>query len=634
VVPQRDRRPRPIVDYSYSGVNDGTISVAPDSIQFGNTFNRFLQRLERADTRRGPIYLAKTDISDAFMRVWISLDTIPSLGALLPIYQGEEPLVAFPLILPMGWVDSPNYLCAVTETAADLANARFTANDLSTSQHRLAGLASTKPPTDVPGPTLLPTIESLCAPQPRTRSNGPLQPHLNYVDVYMDDFLHATQLPSPAREQARDTLFECIDQLLRPLSPNDNPSRKEPISTKKLQKGDAAWATSKTILGWAIDTIHRTIALPPHRLERLINLLHSFPHHQRRTSRRKWQQLLGELRSMVLAIPGGRGLFSQLQTVLTTPTNPRPSDRLRLGPAVHDQLDDIRWIASNLGSRPTRWAEVVDSTPTFLGTVDASGTGMGGVWIPANKHLPPLLWRHAFGISVSNSLVSSHNHAGTITNSDLEQLAVIAHADVLAQTYDIRENTIGSLSDNTAAVSREQRGSTTTSEAAAYLCRLASIHQRSHRYRQKIAYLPGPLNIMADDLSRRWDLSDTDLLAYFDSTYPQVKPWRLCRLKPEMHSALMLALWKVRCDPESLMVAALQPTLTGQSGPRFVNNMHWHPTSPKDPVQSPGYRYSRSEYETAGFPPPVTLSELERWQTPSPLLRRRTQWLASPTRAA
>jgi hypothetical protein len=34
VVPQCDRRPRPIVDYSYSGINEATTSHAPDSIQF------------------------------------------------------------------------------------------------------------------------------------------------------------------------------------------------------------------------------------------------------------------------------------------------------------------------------------------------------------------------------------------------------------------------------------------------------------------------------------------------------------------------------------------------------------------------------------------------------------------------
>ena len=31
-------------------------------------------------------------------------------------------MVAFPLVLPMGWVESPPQFCAVTETVADLAN--------------------------------------------------------------------------------------------------------------------------------------------------------------------------------------------------------------------------------------------------------------------------------------------------------------------------------------------------------------------------------------------------------------------------------------------------------------------------------------------------------------------------------
>jgi hypothetical protein len=102
VVPQHDRRPRPIVDYTFSDVNNSTVSQAPDAIQFSAALQRFLQRLKRADTRRGTIKLAKTDISDAFMHVWISLQTIPCLGAILPSYPDEEPLIAFPMILPMG----------------------------------------------------------------------------------------------------------------------------------------------------------------------------------------------------------------------------------------------------------------------------------------------------------------------------------------------------------------------------------------------------------------------------------------------------------------------------------------------------------------------------------------------------
>jgi hypothetical protein len=199
IVPQCDCRPCPIVDYSYLGINEATISHAPDSIQFGNAFYRFLHRLQRADTHNGPIFLSKTDISDAFMRVWIALSTIPSLGALLPTHMGEEPLVAFPLILPMGWMDSPNYLCAVTETAADLANSRFSAGHLTTVHHPLSDLANTKPPAAPSPPS--PAVAVLLPP-PNTRSCGPLQQPLNYMEVYMDNFLHATQLPPAERSRA------------------------------------------------------------------------------------------------------------------------------------------------------------------------------------------------------------------------------------------------------------------------------------------------------------------------------------------------------------------------------------------------------------------------------------------------
>jgi hypothetical protein len=148
--------------------------------------------------------MGKTNVADAFMRVWISLSTIPALGAILPSYPDVDPLVAFPMILPMGWVDRPNYLCALTETIADLANARFEAKDLSTLNHPLSTLANS-----TPAPNPAPSSKRYDGmPPPKTRSQGPLQPTLNFVDVYMDDFLAATQLSGKERDAARSTLFE------------------------------------------------------------------------------------------------------------------------------------------------------------------------------------------------------------------------------------------------------------------------------------------------------------------------------------------------------------------------------------------------------------------------------------------
>ena len=54
-------------------------------------------------------------------------------------------MIGFPMILPMGWVDSPPFLCAITKTVADLANMRLASGDLSYTPHHLDALADSPP---------------------------------------------------------------------------------------------------------------------------------------------------------------------------------------------------------------------------------------------------------------------------------------------------------------------------------------------------------------------------------------------------------------------------------------------------------------------------------------------------------
>jgi hypothetical protein len=192
------------------------------------------------------------------------------------------------------------------------------------------------------------------------------------------------------------------------------------------------------VLGWVFDTLRRSIELPPHRLDRFFELLASIPSHQHRTSRKKWQQLLGEFRSMTTAIPRGRGMLSQLQAALTYTANARPTDRLALTRAVHDQLADLRTLAEDVSSRPTRWGELVDSDPAFLGAVDASAAGMGCVWLDAATRAHPLLWRNQFPADVTGAVVSWENPSGTLTNSDLEQVALVCHTTRHPRAYHLR----------------------------------------------------------------------------------------------------------------------------------------------------------------------------------------------------
>src|SRR6056300_1375504 len=94
---------------------------------------------------------------------------------------------------------------------------------------------------------------------------------------------------------------------------------------------------------------------------------------------------------MALAVPGLVGCFSMLQKALDP-----LAKRVKLTADVHDQLDDIRYLASDLSRRPTRIAELIPGPADYVGTTDASGDGFGAVWVPlpgtAPSH-PPLLSR-------------------------------------------------------------------------------------------------------------------------------------------------------------------------------------------------------------------------------------------------
>ena len=127
VVPQRNRRPRVIVDYSFFGINADTVRLAPEeAMQFGKALQRILEAIVTAHPKYGPVHMMKVDISDGFYRIWLNLQDCPRLAVSVPPLEGTEPLLAVPMVLPMGWTESPPYFCSATETVADLANHRVT----------------------------------------------------------------------------------------------------------------------------------------------------------------------------------------------------------------------------------------------------------------------------------------------------------------------------------------------------------------------------------------------------------------------------------------------------------------------------------------------------------------------------
>ena len=580
VVPQRKRRPRWICDYTFSGVNGDTLPLAAlDAMQFGHALDRILREIILADPSLGPVQLMKVDLSDGFYRVNLNIDDIPKLGVAFPTEPGQEPLIALPLVLPMGWKNSPPIFSTATETIADLANQRIQAGvtpaphlmdekaeavvpmnpmhpeqpahqitnmnsyiplqhkaeedspqtivtmsnkwtdqeewyskprpsrDVSQKSRSRKGKAANVNTTSVDSqgtpiphsdkplrpsgtfpvaqacdaisdvdqmPQLLVTFPSdpshqvmsscaskSCGSLPSGTQNhniirpeavtslaqqvnppcwDPKSPALqvpivrdpslpstdkpvSYVDIFVDDFVGLAQGSSNSR-RVRRILMHAIDDVFRPLESADNAYRRAPVSVKKLAKGDCSWSTIKLVLGWIINTVSMTIHLPPHRVERLAEILSSIPITQKRTSVKKWHKVLGELRLMALALPGARNLFRQMQHALTN----KVKGRVNLNKGVHQAVEDFRWLLSDIFNRSTSIAELVPLLPSAEGHHDASGLGAGGVWFPAIVHLvpregfenKPVVWRLKWPQYIIDQLVTSKNLNGTISNSDFE----------------------------------------------------------------------------------------------------------------------------------------------------------------------------------------------------------------------
>lgn len=621
-IPQRNRRNRNLLDLSFWGVNNETAPLwFAEAMQFGTALPRLLHVIFNADPRWGPVWLFKNDLSDGFFRIPMNSDGIPQLGAIMPHVPGQpEPVVAFHLSLPMGWTGSPPGFSTFTETVADVTNARMRAG-WHPPKHRLEAEADTlaegRPPVAM--------VEQQRVPLPMSRRFRPRPgPPVSSQEIYVDDFVGAVQGSRARRRRLRRILLHVVDEVFEPTA-ND----REPSSVKKMRQGDCSIDVIKEVLGWIVDCLNGTIALPARRQVRLAEILSEYPRHRRRVAVPKWQSLLGEIRSMALALPGLIGCFSMLQKAL----DPNAT-RVKLTTAVHDQLDDIRWLASDVSSRPTRIAEIIPGPADYAGTTDASGDGFGSIWLPlpgTSPSHPPLLSRAALPADIRRRLVTFKNPSGDINMGEIELAGRILADTVLSTTVDLTEANVVAGSDSMNTRSWHSRGSASSFGARAYLLRFAAFLRRYLRYQSHTVYIPGPLNRMADDASRLWHLTDSQLLAYFNSTYPQSELWQLCQPNPELLSVLISSLRCRRVAPEEISAVLGRATSSGTCGAPSATNSTSATSCSMSTTPSPSSSLSCSAIGTAVLPSREIQYVLEQWKMSRVKLAKRSNNWGPPT---
>ena len=127
------------------------------------------------DRCHGPILLSKTNLLDGFYQ--IPLTPTGALKLAVPFKSAsEEPLVAIPTRLPMGWTQSPPAFSAATETIIDLVNVMLETNGTVPPSHHLKTKALT--PVGLVNPTAYDAFP--------IKDSSLLRHPLACIDIYVD----------------------------------------------------------------------------------------------------------------------------------------------------------------------------------------------------------------------------------------------------------------------------------------------------------------------------------------------------------------------------------------------------------------------------------------------------------------
>jgi hypothetical protein len=89
----------------------GAAPTALTPMQFaGGGLHRLLHAIVDANPGHGSAHMAKGDLSNAYMRIWLRIAAPPKLAFVVPPHPIDpKPLIGFHLSLPMGFVKSAPY---------------------------------------------------------------------------------------------------------------------------------------------------------------------------------------------------------------------------------------------------------------------------------------------------------------------------------------------------------------------------------------------------------------------------------------------------------------------------------------------------------------------------------------------
>ena len=535
MVPHKSRPYRAILDLSFAirlstttvvpSVNSTSVKTAPRGAidQIGHVLPRIIHAFATAD-EDAKIFMAKWDIKDGFWRLDCEEGEEWNFAYVLPSSFGTDDIkLVVPTSLQMGWIESPPYFCTASETARDVAAwyAELPIGEQPDHKflHHTQGHADF---ANLPHRARIRTLRYM-------------------IEVYMDDFI---TLAIPSCQEELNHLASATMTGIHDVFPPAPTPATDPISEKKLDKQEGAWANVKEILGMTFDGTDKTIWLSESKRDAIINTLRLW---LRGANARKgiafdeFRVTLSKLQHAFLTVPAGKGLLSAFYMVLAK--QPKVV-YLHKNTNLRNAVMDCRTFLRETISSPTKCRNLITGWPDYIGITDASGHGLGGVIVGENKTAPPTVFRLQWPPDITASIVSDDNPCGTITNSDLEMAGLLMLWLVMEEVCEVRDAHVALFSDNSPTVHWVQRLAAKHSEIAMQLVRALALRlQLAQASPLTPLHIAGVNNTLTDIPSRsfgsepKWLCkTDHDLLTLFNTTFPlpQQASWTVYQLSSEI----------------------------------------------------------------------------------------------------
>jgi hypothetical protein len=528
----------------------------------------------------------------------------------MPDPLGAPVRIVVPWALQMGWAESPAYFCTATETGRDIIQ-------------WLVNAKVELPPHP---------FEEFMVPAENPAGHGEGS---SEIHVYVDDYILALVQDAARlllRRVARATLHG-IHSIFPPPGVSGHTGGKDPISEKKLKKGDAMFLNQKEILGFMLHGLLRTAWLPDPKRDAILQELRRLLK-KKQCPIKRFLSITGKVMSATRIAPSAKAFLTPFFKAA------KNSPKL-VGIGQHGDLrqaiKDLIVLIIDLTERPTHVKEIVPHPPSVAGCCDASLDGAGGVLF--SEEFEPVVWRLEWPEEIKMLY-----RQGKINNNDLEMAGIVAQTLVLESLVPMRHRHSAIWTDNSSAKSWSTKlVPKSDSPHASRLTRALAIRQRrTEAAFPAVEHWAGKDNDLADIASRSFATfhtgpyngvpasTDDVFVNLFALTFPlpsQEISWHMVTIGPAAHSLLISTLRGAKSTMQQWMslpvadhgdsgrpIAWPTGTLTpsAQNGaPKTVSNSYW----PSLPPLIQEFLDKGSKSKLGPSPPPYATSpKLLNWQ--------------------